>query len=61
MIIFNTEDTKYMVTCMQMVLWISTEMCWLATTVSNYKYVSIPQPGPDQSGISFSRAVGIRS
>ena len=37
-----------------MVLWISRKRYGSATTVSHYKYVSIPQPEPDQ----FSSPVG---
>ena len=49
MIIFNTrDDTKNIVTCKQMVLWISTERYLSAITVLKYKCVSIPPPEPDQ-------------
>ena len=49
MIIFNTrEDTNKLSPAKQMVLWISRKRYGSATTVSHYKYVSIPQPEPDQ-------------
>ena len=47
MIIFNTrEDTKY--TCKADGFVDIKKWYGLATTVSHYKYLSIPQPEPDQ-------------